>query len=235
MSLEDEFGKFFESFKPTFTENDKTKLRQSARRSTLQKWRWSYGIKAMSVGAVSGLIPSKDLGTAGTIMMADLSALLLLSMRASFGIGHIIDKNEVNYGDDIIGILAIWTQVGQPVEALAVVPVGKVALKLSAKSLPKVAAPLVGQLAYKGLSKTNSKVLAKLTSKVVAKMATKIGTKLAAKEGIKTFSQVAPLVGSAASLSINLWIINGIMDAAEKYYSGTILLVDDDLGGLAPA
>lgn len=231
MSFEQTFVDMLQSFNPVFSEEEKIKLRDSARGSGLQKWKWMYRGQAMLVGGASGLIPSNDLGQAGSIMLADLSALLLLSARASFGLGHIVDINEVNYGEDIMGILGQWTGV---VEAVSFVPAGKVGLKLSVKALPKVVAPLTAHLAYATI-KTNGKLAAKLASKVATKMATKVGTKLLTKEGIKAFSQAAPLISSGASLYVNLWIINDIMKAAEQYYSNPYLVIDDELGGLAPA
>jgi hypothetical protein len=229
MSLEQDITDFLQNFNSGLSETDKRKLRESARKAGLEKWRWSYGIKAMSVGGLSGLIPSKDLTTISAVMLTDLTALLFLTARASFGIGHIIDQNEVNYGNDILGILSIWTGVA---EAVTVVPAGKIGLKLSAKALPKVVGPLAAQLAYKATLKTNAKFASKLTSKVAAKMATKLASKLAGKEVVKV---MGPAIGSGASLLIDLWIINGIMDAAHKYYSHPYLATDNELGGLAQA
>lgn len=233
MSFEQAITEILESFNTGFSQEDKIKLRESAQRAGLQNWKWRHRGQAMLVGGASGLILAKDLVTGSTVMVADLSALLLLSARASFGIGHIIDKNEVNHNkDDIMGILALWTGIA---DAVTLVPTGKVGIKLTAKPVSKVIIPLGAQLASKAIVKTHGKIAGKLASKVGTKIATKIATKLAAKESVKAVSQAAPWIGGIASLSVNLWIINGIMDAAEKYYSNPYLAVDDDLGGLAPA
>lgn len=221
---------FWEELIPVFSDEDKIKLRNSARNSGMQKWRWIHGLQAMAIGGLSGIVPTNNIGVICSLVTIDLAELLILSFNASFGIGHILDNNEVLYGDDILGILSIWTEMA---EALSIIPPGKFGLKLSVKALPKVAPTLVSKLSYKAILKTNSKFSAKLASKVAGKVSAKIATKVATKEGVKqVVSDIAPWIGGVTSLGINCWIINDIMDSAEKYYSSPYLILDNELGGL---
>lgn len=63
--------------------------------------------------------------------------------------------------------------------------------------------------------KAGTKVAGKLSTKVAAKTGTKIAAKYAAKASVGWI----PFVSAAACAGLNVWIMDGILDASEKYYA----------------
>lgn len=146
---------------------------------------------------------------------------------ASYGVGAILGHQE--FGENILEeedfslTLAYWADDEDVMQAMA----GKGAADLSAKVGTKIASKLIPKSTAKILTKTmisSSTHLAasKLGAKIAAKPAAKFASKFVAK-GIGGF---VPFVGAAVGAGVNLWLLNGIQDAAEAFYRDKIKLAE---------
>ena len=69
----------------------------------------------------------------------------------------------------------------------------------------------------------------KFGSKGGAKVAAPASTKLVAKIASKMSVKWVPILGGIIGAGINVWIMGGLMDAAEKYYSNDYVVLSDEL------
>jgi transcription termination factor NusB len=127
----------------------------------------------------------------------------------AFGIGHLLGC-QIDYNLDREMILAIWAGEGSLETS---VPAGKVGIKINNKAASS--ARLMGVVIQFSLLKGSAKLLVKLSAKLVAKVAAKIGAKLA----VKTGGAAIPIYGAFVSGGVNLWLVQGLLNAAEQYYS----------------
>lgn len=146
----------------------------------------------------------------------DLAYLLRTGARASIGIGHILGE-VVEHDVDMFAILAVWCGAA---EAAQHVTTGKVAVKVGGKVGMQYAASTTATVLTKSVLKGNSKFVIRIASKAAAKL----GAKLAAKVGTKWI----PIFGGVASAAVNLWVVNGLMDAAHSRYTNPFIVFDDD-------
>ena len=235
--------------KPTANEAEMSKLRSLAGNMSVSSWK----VRQKSLVGTSGFLAGSFGGFTGVIgILADLVWLGKNAGQGCLGVGYALGGNVEL--DDIDLILAIWTGLGTPSNtvpagrvAIAVsedvnpwgqafshasfAPIGKVQAKLGAKSAVKVSGKLIGKIITKKLAvKGGSKLGAKLAVLAAAMASTKLGAKLAAKMGTSWI----PLFGGGVSLGINLWLIGGLLEAAEGYYTHDyILLNNTDVTDLA--
>lgn len=181
-----------------------------AKNETLSDWNTKQKALVATSGAASMAIPGVHL--AG--MAADIAFLMNRMAVASYGIGAIHYQkhgigNELSE-DDFSNILAIWAgEEEHLLEGVSSKVTGKAGLKYAAKAAAKKAGIKIGN---------------KLSSKMATKLAAKFGGKL----GGKMLSGFVPFIGPAVSGTINYFFIDGVTDAAEKYYGKMV-----DLHGAA--
>jgi hypothetical protein len=187
-----------------FLSNDSA-LRRQARRHTLDSWRKYLRWRVGSVGALAGL-------PGGPISVlcegVDLLYLIRTSGRGCLGIGHIMKQRPVNYDNDLLLILALWSGAATAAMALTA---GKFAIKLGSPVLVTVGAKAAGASIGTTVTKVTLKLGTKTTAAILSSVATKFITKAATKIGMKAI----PIVGGIAGAVINLWVLNGLLDAAE--------------------
>lgn len=185
-------------------------LKKEAQSHSIQAWKNRTCVKVSGVGVLTGLLG----GPVGVLLeVADIAYLLAPAGRGCYGVGHILGC-EIDYDDDINGILAIWAGVAI---ASHQVPLGKIGFKIACKSVVKIS----GKISVKVALKTGTKVSQKIVAKAAAKIASKVTTKIGAKW--------IPVAGGVVSGGINLWVASGLMNAAEKYYTGEYLIFNQDI------
>lgn len=199
---------------------EREQLKRQVKNYTINEWKRERISMVIASGGISGILGG-PWGLAA--IPADPAWCGRVSALGCFGIGHI--KNvDIDYDVDMNLILSIWTGLE---EATNIVPAGKVGIKLCSKATPKIAAKVagtvVGKVAGKVALKGGSKLGAKLASKAASKATTKLLTKLMAKGGTSWI----PLVGGLVSGSVNWWLVSGLLDAAEEYYSHDYLILRD--------
>lgn len=168
-------------------------------------------------GAATGVMGG-PVGLAAII--PDLMWCGRVGAHGCYGIGHILGR-EVDYDQDMDYILSVWSEA---VEAAMNIPAGKVGIKIFGKAaIAPMAGHLAGTIVSKATLKGGSKLAAKLAAKSVSKATAKLAAKLTAKAG---FSWI-PLVGGVASAGVNVWLVRGLMKAAEQYYRHDYLVIQD--------
>lgn len=193
---------------------DKIELENKSKQYSFDDWKIKMMGKTGGVGFLTGL-PG---GPAGLVLEAgDISYLLSTAGRACYGVGHILGR-KIDYKNDIPLILAIWSGAA---EAASYIKGGKVGVKVSGKigtkSMSKVAGKVVAKTAIKSGSKASQKIVAKATTKFLSKLAAKAGTKW------------IPLIGGAVGAGINACIMNGMIEAAYKYYKSRYVVFSEDI------
>jgi hypothetical protein len=189
--------------------NDESKieLKTAAKACSFQSWKNKCIGKGGGVGFLTGLAG----GPVGIALeVADTGYLISMAGRASYGVGH-IHNQIIDYENDIEGILAIWSGAGKTID--------KTSLAVN------TILPVTGKLIVKVNAKLGMKVATKLSSKIIAKSSAKIAGKVATKLTTKWI----PIVGGVVSALINAWILDGLIDAAEDYYTSDAVLINNDL------
>ncbi|PLZ27163.1 J domain-containing protein [Fischerella thermalis] len=208
-SIQKELEKFVKSlFKLTL--KDQQKLESDIKRFSDVFWWKAERLAAVGTpGALTGAI-------GGPVGIAAILPELWLCERngtiGAFGIGHLLGC-QIDYNLDREIILAIWAGEGSLETS---VPSGKVGIKVNNKAASASASRgLMGVVLTSSLIKGSAKFLGKLSAKLVAKAVAKISAKLAAKTG----GAAIPVFGAFVSGGVNLWLVQGFLDAAEQYYS----------------
>lgn len=221
MSLNDEIATMFKDLANLGTKMEREQLKKQVKGYSVNGWKTERLTMVVTSGALSGAIGG-PVGLAA--IPADLAWCGRVSALGCFGIGHI--KNvDIDYDVDMNLILAIWTGLA---EATSLIPAGKVGIKVSSKAATLGAGMVAGSLISKATLKGSSKLGAKLASKAASKAATKLAAKLMAKGGTGWI----PVIGGLVSGGVNWWLVSGLLDAAEKYYSHEyVYLRDGELAG----
>lgn len=199
---------FRDLFKLTLLEQ--SQLEKSLKNfSDVGSWKFERSAAVGLVGAGTG-------GFGGPVGVLAIPFELALCERqatiGAFGIGHLLGC-KVDYDLDREMILAIWAGEGSLEKY---VPEGKVGIKINDKAVAaSVTKSIMGVVLTTSLVKGSSKFLGKLSAKLVAKAAAKLGAKV----GAKASSAWIPLIGGAVSGGVNVWLVQGLLDAAEQYYS----------------
>jgi hypothetical protein len=191
----------------------KARLMSEAANHSVRGWKNVNRGKVGGTGLLTGVLGGP---WAVAAEGGDLAYLLRTCARAAIGIGHILGE-EVEHEEDMYAILAIWSGAA---EASQHVVTGKLAVKVGGKVGMQYAATTTATILTKSALKGNSKLAVKIASKAAAKL----GAKLTAKVGTKWI----PVFGGVASAAVNLWVINGIMDAAYSRYTNPFIVFDDD-------
>lgn len=195
-------------------EDAKCKLRTEAKQYTIDGWKSKYILTLGGIGALTGVAG----GPIGLILEGlDIAYLLASSGRGCYGIGHLKDRT-IDYEADIALILAIWSGAAEAGGAIAA---GKVGIKVAGKA----ATGMGINSATKLVAKSAMKFGAKGGAAVVPFAVTKIGAKIGSKMSLKWI----PVVGGIVGAGINIWIMSGLMDAAESYYSNEYVILKEDL------
>jgi hypothetical protein len=119
--------------------------------------------------------------------------------------------------------LSYWADDEDVIQAMK----GKAAADLSSKIGVKLANKVAGKSSVKILSKTMISSATHLAfKKMGAKMLAKPAAKFASKFGAKFIAGFVPLAGAVVGGGVNLWLLNGIQDAAEEFYKDKITLAD---------
>ena len=186
-----------------------------AKNESLSSWKTRQNAMVTGSGAAAVSIPGLHL----VGMAADIAFVLNRMGTASYGVGAIIgydnDYGNIMEEDDFELILAYWANDREIIEAMK----GKVAADLSAKIAAKFSTKLLGKEAAKVLTQTMLSSVAQLAAKkATGKMLSKPAVKFASKFAAKGLGGFVPILGAAVGGGINLWLLNGIQDAAEEFY-----------------
>ncbi|MEG3839385.1 hypothetical protein [Microcoleus sp. herbarium14] len=222
MSLNDNIAQTFKDLANLGNTMEREQLKKQVKGYSIKGWKEERIAMVVASGGISGALGG-PMGLAA--IPADLAWCGRVSALGCFGIGH-IKGIDVDYDVDMNLIMSIWTGLG---EAASTIPVGKVGIKVCSKATPKIAAKVAGVLVSKVALKGGSKLGAKLASKAASKAAAKLATKLMAKTGTGWI----PLVGGIVSGGVNWWLVDGLLEAAEQYYSHEYIVLRD--GELASA
>lgn len=212
MSVQGQIADIFKSLGSIGTDQERRNLKQKVNKYTVDEWRFESLAQVTASGALTGGIGG-PVGLAAVI--PDIAFCGRVGALGCFGIGHILGR-EVDYDYDMNMILALWTGLA---ETAIYVPAGKVGIKLSSKATAKMAGKLVAKAVLKSSSKLGSKLAAKAASKAAAKLV----AKLVAKTGVGWI----PVIGGIVSAGINIWLVGGMLEAAERYYRGDYVILND--------
>ena len=221
MSLGDSVAEVFKGLSNLGTKQERLVLEQKVKNySSTSAWKEHNIGLVVASGAVSGMAG----GLVGLAAIpVDLAWCGRVGGHGSIGIGYILGC-DVDYEQDMTMILAIWGGVG---EASMTIPAGKVGIKIGGKIAGKSAAivggAIAGTVVYKYALKGSSKLGAKLASKAASKAATKFMSKLTAKTGLGWI----PFIGGAVSAGVNWWLVDGLLTAAEQYYTNDYIIIND--------
>jgi hypothetical protein len=215
--MQDKLTDFFLEMGNIGTRQNRNELEYSASQYTMNGWKRLHASQVMAVGTASGILG----GPIGLMaVIPDLMACSGISARACYGIGHLKGRDP-DYEQDMSLILAHWSGV---VETASTVALGKVGIKVVGKA---GIAHITGSVAGKVIAKAALKGSSKLASKLAAKAASKAASKLAAKVLAKGGAAAIPIIGGVVSAGVNWWLVDGLMNAAERFYSNDYVIVTD--------
>jgi hypothetical protein len=201
-------------------------VRDAAAGKTLDRWRWEH--RGLAAGCAGGnLIPGP---AALAALVVEIPALLHVMSRAALGVGVCIGDNCDD--DDYQPILAVWSGAleldDQLRHALLAQVAAPAAVTLGSSTGLAAATAVAGKtgtkLAIKGATKLNGVVLSSAVMLLAGKKAAAhVGAKTAAAQiSAKIISslpaRVMPIVGAGICAGVNIWFVNGVIDAAERYY-----------------
>jgi hypothetical protein len=237
------------SFKPDANKNEfEAALKHWKSREDLDLKRWKA--EKLAIVASSGAVVGSAGVTGWVIMPIELMLCGKVAGLGCLGVGYLLGR-QVD-PDDIDWILAVWSGILKPVDnvepgeigfltnekadsssvtdsllesakLLGIVPVGKSAIKISVKAVPKVTGVVVGTI----LSKKAFGKLSPLILLMLASGASKATTKLTAKLIATLGPASIPIIGGAACAGVNVWLVESFLKAAEDYYSHNYVVVDN--------
>lgn len=205
MSFNDVLADAIKAMASVGDDTEKQKLKSAALSNSLEDWKLGLKFKVGGVGGATGLLG----GPVGLLLEgADIAYLFAACGQACYGVGHIKGRN-IDYDLDIPMILAIWAGAA---EATMYTIAGKASIKVGGKVAIK-AGVIVG-------------------SQLLGKIIPKVGAKLAAKAATKISTKWIPIIGGIVSAGINVWVADGLLEAADRYYSNDYVILDSDLSAV---
>lgn len=202
---------------------DLDKLYIGSKDYDLGDWRVQQNSMVTVSGGASVVIPGVHV--AG--LVADAAFVLNRMRVATYGVGAILGSraglDNILEPEDFAAVLGYWADDKSIQEAMK----GKGAAELSSKVLIKSGAKILGKGYVKGLTKvmlTSSGYL--IGQKVGGKAIAKSAAKFAGKFGGKLIGGFVPFVGPIVGGGINLWLLNGIINAAEQFYRDKVKLIE---------
>lgn len=194
----------------------------ATKNESLTAWGVTQRSLVTASGAASVAIPGWHL--AG--MAADVGFVINRMGVSSYGVGSILCHNEqgnVLEPEDFAAVLGYWADDEDLRQALkgksAADLSGKLGLSLGKKVLGKGSAKVVGKVLTKSLLTSSGYMIGrKLGGKGLAKAAAKFSGKFAS----KSISGFIPFAGPIVGGGVNLWLIDGILGAAEEFYKDKI-------------
>jgi hypothetical protein len=179
-------------------------IREDAAGRDLEAWRGRQLARCGFLGAGAAAVPVLGYGT----IPAELAVLMRWMHRAAIGVGWI--KNGVVAEEDFKNILAVWVGRAELNEEFGTY----VATRALAHRGLAAGAPIVHLMA-KGFALSLERVAAGtlgpgLSQAIAAQLASSVGSKLT--------TRWMPLVSAGVGAATNVWIVKGILDAAEHYY-----------------
>jgi hypothetical protein len=244
MGFQESLAGIFRDWGKELNSQERNALQKKAAGYTMEDWRVEHLALVAGSGIAAGVTGGWwSLAAIG----ADLAWCRKVAPIACLGIGYIYGA-QVDIDYDMNMIMAIWAGFGQvsfdvPVDKIAVQtsakPLGKLAgksVELSFKMFPKTSSKIAGKVAGKTLGKvtqklitksslkSSPKMLAKLSAKIVEKAVAKVSAKAATKMGVGWI----PIVGGVVSGGVNCWLLHGLMEAAEAYYSHPYVVFAED-------
>jgi len=215
--------------------SDLNDIEGKTRDYSINSW---YSTSVMDVGGVGAgacAVPAAGYVT----LPAEFMYLMREIYNSSMGLGFLIYGDA--FQDDFATILGLWSEeVTLDDETLELI-YGAVEMSLDygihrlekySESLGAAGAGSVGVASTRSVSgkaaneastkmisktlakKTGSKVAGKLGAKVAAKTGAKIGGKYVA----KSLTAWIPFISAAVCGGLNMWLMDGVMSAAESYY-----------------
>jgi hypothetical protein len=202
-------------------------VRGAAAGKTLDRWRWEHrGLAASCAGG--NLLPGP---AALAALVIEIPALLHVMSRGALGVGVCIGEgcDDADYE----AILAVWSgalKLDDGLrEALLAQIAAPTAVTLGSSTGVAAATAVAGKagtkLVIKGATKLNGIVLSSAVMLLAGKKAAaQVGAKTAAAQiSAKIISslpaRVVPIIGAGICAGVNVWFVNGIVDAAERYYA----------------
>jgi len=218
--LDDAIGKAIKSMAMIGSQSERAGLEREAKlHSSVKSWKRHQIAKSSGVGFGTGVLG----GPWGLALeAADLAYLLAQAGRGCYGVGHIRNR-QIDYDLDIPLILAVWSGAGETATAVSS---GKVAIKIGGKTGLALAANAGGKVAGKIIAKSTLNVTGKIGAKILAKAAAKLSSKIVAKTSVKWI----PVVGGVVGAGINGWVMDGLLESADMYYTGEYLVLDSGVG-----
>lgn len=203
------------------SESEKRSLGEQAREKGLARW---TALQKRKVGAVGFLTGLPGGVWAAPMELADITYLMAVAGRGCYGIGYIFNRS-IDYERDIPMILAVWSGSARVATAATV---GQVAMHFSNPVIIQHATPAAVQIAGVAVAhfslylagQTGAQFLEKILPKALVKISSKFASKLVAKS--------VPVFGGLVACFVNRWICDGLMYAAEKYYSAPVIVLEQD-------
>lgn len=187
-------------------------LRLRARQHTVAQWRLKSLLKVSSVGALTGAVG----GPVGLALeVTDTAYLFSMAGQACYGVGHILGR-PVDYETDMPLILAIWGGAARPIHGTG--EDREIAIHVAEGAGVGAGTRVVSKSAFKA------------GGKLATRVAGIVGAKLAARYGAKLGTRWIPLLGSVTSGGVNWWLVDGLINAARRYYEAEYVLLDNELG-----
>lgn len=178
----------------------------AAKRESVQSVRTHQGSLAAASGAAAFAVPFLHVSAA----LADLVVLMNRMAVASYAIGSVkgveAGRGNILEDHDFERVLGIWSGHLDP-DSMTAEPEPKEART----HLDEAGAKLLGQVGLKtvGLS---------VGRRIGTQLAWRVGSKIGAQVGGKALAGFVPLLGAAVGAGVNYTLINGLCDAAERYY-----------------
>jgi hypothetical protein len=208
-----------------WSDAEKRKLRDRACKKGLLRWTAQQKRKVGAVGFLTGLPGGV---WAAPLEVADLAYLLRTLGRGCYGVGHILNR-AVDHERDIPMILAVWSGAAHVATAATA---GQVAMHFANPLIIQQATPAAVSAAGSATISLSAWLASETGVRFVEKILPKALTKVAAKLAAKSVAKIVPVCGGLVACGINRWICDGMMRAAEQYYSAPVIVVDRGGGPL---
>ncbi|MEY4590014.1 MAG: hypothetical protein RL497_2090 [Pseudomonadota bacterium] len=217
--IDNAIAKAIKMMSMTKSDAEKCELEKDAKsHNSIGSWKGSQIAKSSTVGFGTGLLG----GPAGLALeAADLAYLIAQAGRGCYGVGHIYGK-DIDYENDISLILAVWSGAA---DTAGTVAAGKIGIKIGGAVGLNLAGHAVGKVLGKVVAKSTIKAGGKVGALILAKASSKLASKLVGKVSFKWI----PIVGGAVGAGINWWVMSGLINAADKFYSSEYLILSDEL------